>query len=187
MKTLTYTLLLCIIAALAVSCASPGKPKARDIPDFYLNPPTSEEMIYGVGDANMTSLSMSRTTALSRARDDIARQVELVVKSAVTDYAQQAGAGRTEQTINFTETVSRQLVEVTLRGLRTVEVSLGKDGTVYALVEYSLSDFRSEAEGIFQRNQDAAFAEFKASQALEQLNYELSNNPPRAGEPRAGE
>lgn len=187
MRTLKPVLLLFVVASFVLSCASPGKPKVSDIPDFYLNPPTAEEEIYGVGDANMSSLSMSRTAALSRARDDIARQVELVVKSAITDYAQQAGAGRTEQTINFTETVSRQLVEVTLRGLRTVEVALGKDGTVYALVEYSISNFKSEAENVFQRNQDAAFAEFKAAQALEQLNNELKNNPPRAGGPRAGQ
>ena len=182
MKSLKYALVVFIGIALFVSCASPGKPRVSDIPDFYLNPPTAEDAIYGVGDANMSSLSMSRTSALGRARDDIARQVEVLVKNALTDYAQQAGAGRTEQTINFTETVSRQLVEVTLRGLRTVEVALGKDGTVYALVEYSVSNFKTEAEGAFQRNEDAAFAEFKAAQALEQLDYELKNNPPRAGQ-----
>ena len=182
MKSLKYTLIVLIGITLFVSCASPGKPRVSEIPDFYLNPPTAEDAIYGVGDANMSSLSFSRTTALSRARDDIARQVEVLIKSAITDYAQQAGAGRTEQTINFTETVSRQLVEVTLQGLRTVEVAMSKDGTVYALVEYSVSNFKTAAESVFVRNEDAAFAEFKAAQALEQLNYELKNNPPRAGQ-----
>ena len=182
MRTLKYTFVVFAAVALFISCASPGKPPVSEIPDFYLNPPAAEEAIYGVGDANMSSLSMSRTMALSRARDDIARQVEVLVTSAITDYAQQAGAGRTEQTINFAETVSRQLVEVTLQGLRTVEVATGRDGTVYALMEYSVSNFKTEAESAFVRNEDAAFAEFKAAQALERLNYELKNNPPQAGQ-----
>ena len=33
---------------------------------------------------------------------------------------------------------------------------------------------------IFNRNEDAAFAEFKAQQALERLNAEVANNPPRS-------
>jgi len=33
------------------------------------------------------------------------------------------------------------------------------------------------AEKAFQRNEDAAFAEFKADQALAKLDYQLENNP----------
>jgi hypothetical protein len=33
------------------------------------------------------------------------------------------------------------------------------------------------AEAAFVRNEDAAFAEFKAASALEQLDYQLKNNP----------
>ena len=181
MKLKGYLLVLCFAPILLFSCVSSGRPNFDDLPGFYLNPPTAEDAIYGVGDAKMSTLSMSRTMALSRARDDVARQVEVVVKNAITDYAQQAGAGRTEQTVNFAETVSRQLVEVTLKGLRTVEVATSKDGTIYALVEFSISSLMAEASDAFKRNEDAAFAEFKASQALERLNQEFDDNPPQAG------
>jgi hypothetical protein len=33
---------------------------------------------------------------------------------------------------------------------------------------------------VFARNEDAAFAEFKAQQALERLNAEVANNPPKS-------
>jgi hypothetical protein len=181
MRILKYLFLLSIVVPVFLSCATSGEPVPRDIPDFYLDPPYAEDAIYGVGDAKMSSLSMSRTMALSRARDDVARQVEVLVKNAITDYAQEAGAGRTAQTINFAESVSRQIVEITLRGLRTVEVAAGRDGTIYALVEYSTSNFLADSAGVFERNEEAAFAEFKANQALDRLNYELENNPTRAG------
>jgi len=181
MKMIRLAVLAAVTLGALLACGTTGEPMPRDIPDFYLNPPVAEDAIYGVGDAKMSSLSMSRTMALSRARDDVARQVEVLVKNAITDYAQEAGAGRTAQTINFAESVSRQIVEVTLQGVRTVEVSAGKDGTIYALVEYSVSNLMNEASGVFERNEEAAFAEFKANQALDRLNYELKNNPPKAG------
>jgi hypothetical protein len=181
MKSLRYGVFLVIVGGLFLSCGTVGKPPMSDIPDFYLNPPTAEDAIYGVGDANMSSHSLSLSTAKSRATNDIARQVQVVVKSAITDYAQQAGAGRNEQTITFVETISRQIVEVELQGLRTIEVATGRDGTIYVLMEYPIRDFLADAETAFTRNEDAAFAEFKAAQALERLNYELENNPPQAG------
>ena len=181
MRSAKSMLLFFVVAGLLASCVTPGGTNINDIPDFYLNPPTAEDAVYGVGDAKMSTLSTSRTMALSRARDDVARQVEVTVKNAITDYAQEAGAGKNAQTINFSETVSRQVVEVTLRGVKTKEVHAGKDGTIYAMVEYSMSTFMEDAEGVFERNEEAAFAEFKAKQALEFLNKELENNPPKAG------
>lgn len=181
MRLIKYMLFLILSGALLMSCMTGGKAPMSDIPDFYLNPPTAEDAIYGVGDANMSSHSLSLSTAKSRATNDIARQVQVVVKSAITDYAQQAGAGRNDQTITFVETISRQIVEVELQGLRTIEVATGRDGTIYVLMEYPVREFLSDAESAFKRNEDAAFAEFKAAQALDRLNYELENNPPRAG------
>ena len=164
-----------------IGCVSRPRNDPDDIPIFYLIPPIADDAIYGVGDAKMSSLSMSRTTAISRARDDIARQVEVLVTNAITDYAQEAGQGNNNQAIEFTEIVSRQLVEVTLRGLITREVVIGRDGTVYALVKYPIDNLLEAANDNFERNQASAFAEFKADEAVAKLNEELDKNPPQAG------
>ncbi len=181
MRSFRITLLIALVVAAVVGCASSRGIDISDIPDFYLNPPKAEDAIYGVGDARMSTLSMSRTMAFSRARDDVARQVEVAVKNAITDYAQEAGEGDNKQAIQFAETVSRQIVDVTLRGVKQVETAVSKDGTVYALVEYPINSLLAEAEAAFERNQASAFAEFKAAQALEKLNFELESNPPQAG------
>ena len=181
MRSLKYIFFLAVVVAVFISCATDVRRSSSDIPGFYLNPPVAENAFYGVGDAKMSSTSLSLSTAKARATNDIARQVEVVVKSAITDYAQQAGAGDDQQTINFVETVSRQLVEVELQGLRVLEVETGRDGTIYVLMEYPIREFFSDVENAFERNEHAAFAEFKATQALERLDFELKNNPPRAG------
>ena len=173
---------LVLVTIVLAGCATQAPYNVKDIPDFYLNPPVAEDAIYGLGDAKMSSLSMSRTMAFSRARDDVARQVEVTVKNAITDYAQEAGQGDNKQAIEFAESVSRQLVDVTLRGVKQIQGHAASDGTYYVLVEYPMNALLQEAEANFERNEASAFAEFKATKALEQLNFELNNNPPRAGE-----
>lgn len=181
MRIFKIAVVATLVTLALFGCASSRGVDVSDIPEFYLNPPIAEDAIYGVGDAQMSSLSMSRTMAFSRARDDVARQVEVSVKNAITDYAQEAGEGDNKQAIEFIETVSRQIVDVTLRGVKQVEAHVAKDGTVYAMVEYPMNSLMAEAEAAFERNQAAAFAEFKASKALDALNFELDSNPPRAG------
>ena len=152
-----------------------------EIPIWVLDPPVAEDAIYGIGIAKMSTLSTSRTMALSRARDDVARQVEVGVKNAITDYAKESGVDGQEQIIKFIETISRQIANVTLRGGRTEKTEVSKDGTLYALVSYPLDVLRNDAVAEFERSESAAWAEFEAEKALEKLNYELENNPPKAG------
>ena len=180
MRKLSLVVLTVLVGILLYSCAG-SSVDTSDLPDFYLNPPLAEDAIYGVGDAKMSSLSLSRTTAVSRARNDIAFQVETLVKAAITDYAQEAGSADDKQTIEFVETISKQIANITLAGAKTKEFYVGKDGTVFALVEYATNSLLTAAKEEFQRNEAAAFAEFKADQALAKLEHELENNPPKAG------
>jgi hypothetical protein len=54
------------------------------------------------------------------------------------------------------------------------------DGGVWVLMQYGkdnfLNTFKDVAES-FERSEGAAFAEFKAAQALEKLKFETENNP----------
>ena len=186
---LLFTIALMVFAAGCGSSPAPAPEPAQepaaqpqnlsDVPQFFLMPPTAEDAFYGVGVAKMSSLDMSRTMSISRARDDIARQVSLQVKNAITDYAQEAGAD-SGQALKFVETVSRQIAEAKLQGAKPKEMYAAKDGTIYALVEYRMSNFKEDAAETFKRNEEAAFSEFKATQALEKLNFELSNNPTKS-------
>jgi adenylate kinase family enzyme len=153
-----------------------------DIPSWYLNPPVVEDAFYGVGSAKMSKLDSSRKMAIARAREDIAFQINATVKAAITDYAQEAGADGESQTINFVETISRQLTETTLTNTKTEKIEVDSEERVYAMVSYNVNEFKESAAKEFQRNEDAAFAEFKAQEALKKLNHELENNPPKAGE-----
>lgn len=173
------------VFAVLVLAGCAGGPTAQqmpsDVPDFYLNPPQADDAIYGVGSAKMSSLDTSRRMAIARAREDIAFQMNAQIEAAIVDYAQEAGVDGNNQVISFVETISRQITDATLTNTSTQQVAQSNDGTVYALVAFPLNNFREQAAQAFQRNEDAAFAEFQATQALEYLDNQLANSPSGAG------
>lgn len=172
-----------------MSCASkpapaPAPPPANnsgsDLPDFVLNPPMATDAIYGVGYAKQSTQAMSIKVAETNARADIANQIETTIQAAVTSYAQEAGVDDNTQTIKFAETITRQITDTTLSGATAKKRYITKDGGVWVLMVYSKNALKQSFEETakeFERNEDAAFAEFKADQALKKLDYQLQNNP----------
>lgn len=178
-KTLVRIAFVALAVVAIASCAT--QQAAPGAPSWYLNPPTAEDAIYGVGSAKMSTLDTSRRVALSRAREDIAFQMNAAIQAMISDYAQEAGADGSNQVINFVERVSRQVTETTLQNTRNEEVAQGSDGTVYALVSFPTEQFVEEAGEAFQRDEEAAFAEFKADEAQRRLDQQLQSDPPQAG------
>ena len=169
---------LLMIFAMMAGCASGEKvQERRDLPEWFLNPPVSEDVIYGLGMAKMSSDSLSRDTAIARARKDVALQVSTRVQSMMTDYAQEAGAEGNTQVITFVESITKQVADVELQGAVTEKVYAAVDGNWFAMVSYPKSTLTEEVADIFTRNEDAAFAEFKADQALERLEASLEDEP----------
>ncbi len=155
-------------------------PERRDLPKFFLNPPAPEDQYVGLGMAKLKDDNLSRTAALARARADIATQISVVVESMLTDYAQESGADNNTQTLTFVERVSKEVANIELSGAITKEQYPANDGTWYVMVYFPKGSLLDEVEEVFNRNEDAAFAEFKAQQALDRLNSELEDNPPKS-------
>ena len=185
MKKIIIALLVVMVALFAVSCASDPTPEAVEpektgLPDFVLNPPMATDAIYGVGFAKQSSMALSIKVAETNARADIASQIETTIQEAITAYAQEAGVDENTQLISFVETITRQITDTTLSGATPKSRVPMDDGGVWVLMVYSknaLIDSFEEVAAGFERNEDAAFAEFKAAQAIEKLDYQLANNP----------
>ncbi|MBN2509961.1 MAG: LPP20 family lipoprotein [Spirochaetales bacterium] len=167
--------LLVMLSVFAVSCASKDEVDTKDMPEWFLNVPVAEDAYYASGMYKSQNPQMAITAATSQARDEIARQVSLEVSNAVKSYAQEAGVDGDSQVINFIETVSKQIADTTLVGSKVIEKHLSKDGTVYVLVMYEKSALKDSALSEFQRNESAAFAEFKAAEAMKWLDKELES------------
>ncbi len=174
MKKIRIIVLAVLAALLVFSCASN---KVAGVPDFVLNPPMADDVIYGVGYGNQSKLSLSKTVAETNARADIARQIETTIQASVTDYAQEAGVDDNTQLISFVESITREITDKKLSGAKPVRFEQDDDGGIWVLMQLDKAEMVAAASEAFQRNEDAAFAEFKAAQALEKLDYQLQNNP----------
>ena len=90
----------------------------------------------------------------------------------VKDFMQESGIGDRSEALEFTQAVSKGVTEATLTGSVIKEVFVGKDGTYFVLVEYSLEQAKRAAIDS-ARQEEALWNEFKADQAFEALEQEF--------------
>lgn len=155
--------------------------RSSDVPEWYLMPPTAEDAFYGVGDANKPQMSLAKKAATARARDEIAQSVEVKVNTMLKDYMSASGLGGDAEALEFTESVSKHVASSALKGSVVKNTEVGKDGTIYVLVEYSLDYARKEAllkaksEAEQAKKEEALYNEFKARQGFDALEKELNS------------
>jgi hypothetical protein len=98
-----------------------------------------QNVICGVGTVSgVGSPSLARNAAMGRGRTEIARLLQVRVKSILKDN-QSVSGGKTDQVI---EESSKQITDLTLSGTRMAEYWISPDGTYYALMTLGLDDFR---------------------------------------------
>jgi hypothetical protein len=115
------------------------------------------------------------TTAEARARTAIARQLDTTVQAMFTDYNLDAGNVNNQANTSMQEDVSRQITDINLAGARPIQRWQAPDGTWWYMVEYNKAEAREQIASILN-NQEAAFAQFRAQQALDMLDYQLTRN-----------
>jgi hypothetical protein len=100
-----------------------------------------ENAMLGIGTSNHSNRGLARTTAEARARAEIARQVEVVVRNMINDYT--AGSEAEQQALmQFTETVTQTLAQQTQRGAIVRDENLigGEQITVVMLTRDAMSN-----------------------------------------------
>ena len=141
----------------------------------WLNDFPPEDVIWGIGIAKQSSPSMSMTTAEARARVAIARQMSTRVQAMFTDYNLDAGNVNAQANASLQEDVSRQITNMDVSGARPIKRWEAPDGTWWFLVEFKKSDAKTAVASILG-NEQAAFAQFKAQQALDMLDAQLAKS-----------
>jgi hypothetical protein len=169
--------LMIMVFALVFSLAAckskpPAAGSASDIPP-WLNDLPGDDALWGIGTAKQTSLQASMTTAENRARTSLARQLNVKVQNMFTDYNLDAGNVRNQANTSLQEDVTRQITNMDVSGARSIQRWQGKDGTWWFLVEMKKADAKKQVASILG-NEEAAFAQFKAQQALQMLDAQLA-------------
>ena len=144
----------------------------KDVPEWYLNPPKFKDRYVGVGDALRPQFNLSKQVATERARVEVARAVETTVQSALNDHMQASGMGAEAGATEFTESVTKSLVNTTLRGCIIEKTEVFKE-RVFVMVTYNADKAREEVKAASRmqaKKEEALFNEFKARQAFDALD-----------------
>ncbi len=190
-KIVSAIAVVSLVSAVFVSCASAPKDAPEDkpavkkvvgadgieMPDWVNKVPKSTETFYAVGYSKLQNRQMAKTAAAQSARDEISRWVGTNVKNALTNYYNEAGEGENVQALSYFENISKQVSDQSLVGSEIEESWVDKEGGVYALVSMPKENVGKSFENVtgnFVRNEAAAFADFKAKEALKFLDAETS-------------
>ena len=154
----------------------PG-PCIKQYGKWWWTQPTAEDVIFGVGTAKKQSPQLERDAAKQRAAVDVGSQVEIKIKALISDFMQESGIGDAAQALEFSEVVSKGLVNITLAGVTPLCWN-PLDKGLYCLVSYPIAQIRTaaldEAKKVAERD-NALYNEFKAEQGFEKLEKELEN------------
>ncbi|MCD6099637.1 MAG: hypothetical protein DRP91_01840 [Candidatus Neomarinimicrobiota bacterium] len=176
LKKLILAALPLTLVAFLFNCGG-GRPVAdvEEIPEWYLNPPVAEDAIYGSGDAVKQSLALAKEAADARARDAVARAIEVKVSNMLKNFMQESGLAEDAEALEFTESVSKQVANTVLRGCKITKRTVKTEGRlyhVYSLAEYNLNSLIQETLDQARKHK-ALYNEAKARLGFEELEKEI--------------
>ncbi len=141
-----WTLAICA-AALWIGCGGTSSPERRglELPDSAPawagrgcaghDDAADASMICALGSAVSTrNPALARTTAISRARTELARSIQVEIDSLLADYGTSTGEGARSSDDQRVIDVSRQITKVALEGSRVLGTWTSDEGEVFALV-----------------------------------------------------
>jgi hypothetical protein len=178
MKKVTGIMLMA--ALVFMGCAS--KPATVSDPDMppWINEQPPEGILWGIGVSSNTQQNMRLTMADSAARQDLARQLQVLAQGMVTDYAREAGGIDNTAAMQFQESVSRQIAQANLQGaVRDLVWTTSDKKTLWMRLKLSKEDAARTAAEQTQKaieSEAARYAEFKAMDALKMMDQQIEKN-----------
>jgi len=115
-----------------------GRTVASGIPQFVKDALKNvpEDALVGIGTAKMGTLSLSRTAATTRARAEISRQMNTMIRDMVRDYTASSEVDPAA-TVSFTENITTALSESKLQGATSVAEDIDDNGNYWVVVQLS--------------------------------------------------
>lgn len=189
-------IILLFTTLLLVSCVSKS-PYLKDHPEFTEDgapywtvvTPVDKWRFYGVGMGQLSNPVNSKMRAEAQARDEIARQVSVLINTAVKNYTNEAGFLNNTQELTAFENISLQVANTTLRNVIIEDVYQDPNSNAIWVIasfekKYLQDAYKAEAENLkrdLEKRKIAAvealaLAKERNTQALEQINLANSEN-----------
>ncbi len=185
MKVVKIVLAVVMIIGLVVGCASNtpvdmpsksdgGNPKGpSDLPNWFTNTPDEDDIyIYATGTGDSRKMDLALSKARQSATVTISERISAHVSSQVKQFTQESGMTEDTQIIEFYQSTSKTVTDNTIQGLTVLKKypyqSKGDVWKAYVLVGLNKGVINSAVVNVI-KNEEALYAEFKASQAFQEL------------------
>lgn len=165
--------------SLIMGCgSSPAASSAQANAPEWVDELPPDDYFWGIGFAKLQNESLGRETATSRARRDVAAQLGTLVQSMLTDYAREAGTLQDSTSLQFIESVTRNVIDMNVSGASPNAQKRLSDGTWWVRVALRKADAQKLASDVIE-NEASRYAEFKAQEALRMLDTQIANTQSR--------
>ena len=148
-------------------------------PKWVLGSSSTPQQICGVGSAaGSRNVSMMRTSAMGRGREEIARMLELKVQSMLKDYQSTTTGGedfgKAANDEQHIVDVAKQITDITLSGTEQKESWISDSGTLYVLMCADIEKFKNSVNNMSQLSESVRKAVTeRADKAFEELSKEI--------------
>ncbi len=177
-------LLILSLAFFAMACGGKqtvdlGESKV-DVPAWFMNPPTSDDAIYGTARQESRDMQIAIDKAKNIATTDIAKKMEVRVQAMVKQYAEEVGELAEDASLRqYFEQVSKLVVDETLAGVELDKNELltkEKEGkSIYISYVLMRMNFDTANKILLGKikNQEELYTKFQSSKAFKELEAEV--------------
>ena len=186
MKILKLSFMIVLTTLVMISCSSappandmPDRKDATnpktpmDLPDWYINNAEEDDMyIYSVGMGESPKMDLAIDKAKQAGKVELSERVSARVQSQVKSFTQEAGMTENTQIVEFYQSTSKSVTNNTLNGITVLKryPYQKSGGTWIAYVQLGLKKDAVSTEVVnLIKNEEALYAEFKASQGFKDL------------------
>ncbi|MEA3288451.1 MAG: LPP20 family lipoprotein [Candidatus Marinimicrobia bacterium] len=153
------------------AAANPSGPS--DLPNWYINITEEDDTyIYAVGMGESRKMAIATDKAKQAGKVELSERISANVQSQVKSFTQEAGMDENTQIIEFYQSTSKTVTDNTLNGVTVLKrypyQKAGGGWVVYVQLGLKKDAIATQVVSVI-KNEEALYAEFKASQAFQEL------------------
>lgn len=178
MRTIFSLSLLLIFALALFGCGGSQALQTTsegEVPDWFTNIPQDPNYLFAANTGTSQDLQLAIDKALTGARAEIGRQMEVRIQGLQKRFDEEVGIGEDTQLMQMFSSATKTVVSATLSGSRTKYQKQTRDGNVwraYVLVEYPIG---AANEALLQqiKKSNEMYTRFRASETFKELEEEV--------------
>lgn len=178
MRNLFTWFLVMILGAALIGCGGSKSMQTAsegEVPTWFTNVPQDPNFLFAVNTASSQDLQLAIDKAITGARAEVGRQMEVRVQGLQKRFDEEVGIGEDSQLMQLFSQATKTVVSASLSGSRVKEQKHVRDGNIwraYVLLEYPIGAANQAFLDQLKKNNEM-YTRFRASETFKELEDEV--------------